>query len=317
MKFNIRQVGRKNPRDRPLIRLLKSPVIMASRISTIFLTENANQLCDGTKFLLQEKQAGNNSILINEENIAIIDKLLVYTCISKKKQKKFTSFMFKLIENFEVDKRILKCDYIRYSPAETSTMSTSNSPIHIIIPKKASVISLLNGYLDLNFEVIKKADTGRYGDGNDIRLVILVPIALSSSLKLTTSSGKHLEDISHTHKVSLMYKLKSTAKDTDNLSLCFDQRRNRRRDDLTSNENIKSKYHLRTEIKGVFGFAQVQEKATYGLGYKKPLTRKEDDAVVDKGASSLMLELNLITTIGTCLIKYHSINNKIYYLSRI
>ena len=29
--------------------------------------------------------------------------------------------MFKLNENYEVDRRILKCDYIRYSPAETST----------------------------------------------------------------------------------------------------------------------------------------------------------------------------------------------------
>ena len=27
--------------------------------------------------------------------------------------------MFKLNENYEVDRKILKCDYIRYSPAET------------------------------------------------------------------------------------------------------------------------------------------------------------------------------------------------------
>ena len=26
--------------------------------------------------------------------------------------------MFKLSENYEIDRRILKCDYIRYSPAE-------------------------------------------------------------------------------------------------------------------------------------------------------------------------------------------------------
>ena len=29
--------------------------------------------------------------------------------------------MFKLSENYEIDRKILKCDYIRYSPAEIST----------------------------------------------------------------------------------------------------------------------------------------------------------------------------------------------------
>ena len=35
--------------------------------------------------------------------------------------------MFKLNENSEVDRRILKCEYIRYSPVETSTITTPNS----------------------------------------------------------------------------------------------------------------------------------------------------------------------------------------------
>ena len=64
--------------------------------------------------------------------------------------------MFKLNENYEVDRRILKCDYIRYSPAETSTINTPNSQICINIPREDSVIGLLNSYLDLSFEVIKK-----------------------------------------------------------------------------------------------------------------------------------------------------------------
>ena len=35
-------------------------------------------------------------------------------------------------------------------------------------------------------------------------------------------------------------------------------------------------------LKDIFGFAECQEKATYGLGYKLTLTRNEDDAVIDK-----------------------------------
>ena len=42
--------------------------------------------------------------------------------------------MFKLSENYEFDRRILKCDYIRYSPAEISTINTAISQIYNNIP---------------------------------------------------------------------------------------------------------------------------------------------------------------------------------------
>ena len=192
--------------------------------------------------------------------------------------------MFKLNENYEVDRRILKCDYIRYSPAETSTINTPNSQIYINIPREDSVISSLNSYLDLNFEVIKKADDSRYGNGNDVKLVNMGPIALFSNFKLTTSSGKHLEDISHAHLVSLMYKLITSSKGSDDLSIGFDRSPNRRKDELALNKSVKGKYHVRIMLKDVFGFAECQEKAIYGLGYKLTLTRNKDEAVIDKVA---------------------------------
>ena len=190
--------------------------------------------------------------------------------------------MFKLNENYEADRRILECDYIRYSPAETSTINTPISQIYINIPREDSVISFLKSYLDINFEVVKRADNSRYGNGNDIRLVNLGPIALFSNFKLTTSSGKHLEEISHAQLVSLMYKLITSSKDSNDLSIGFDQSRNRRRDELALNKNIKGKYHVKIMLKDVFGFAEHQEKATYGLGYKLTLIRNKDDAVIDK-----------------------------------
>ena len=88
---------------------------------------------------------------------------------------------------------------------------------------------MLTSYLDLKFDVIKNTDNSRYGDGNDIRLVNLGPIAIFSKFKLATSSGKHLEDISHAHIVSLMYKLISSAEDFENLSIEIDRDQNRRR----------------------------------------------------------------------------------------
>ena len=192
--------------------------------------------------------------------------------------------MFKLNENYEVDRRTLKCDYIRYSPAETSTINTPNSQIYINIPRKDSVISLLNSYLDLNFEVVKRADNSSHENGNDIRLVNLGPVALFSNFKLTTSSGKHLDDISHAHFVSLMYKFLTSSKNSDDLSIGFDRGRARRQDEMTDNKRVKGKYHVKIMLRDVFGFAERQDKATYGLGYKLTLTRNKDEGVIDKVA---------------------------------
>ena len=190
--------------------------------------------------------------------------------------------MFKLSENYEIDRRILKCDYIRYSPAEISTINTANSQIYINIPREDSVISLLNRYLELNFDVLHAADNNRYVDANDIRLVNLGPIAFFSSYKLTTSSGKHLEEISHAHIVSLMYKLLTSSKDSDDLSIGFDRNRGRRKNELSNIKTIKGKYHIRIYLKDIFGFAEHQEKGTYGLGYKLTLTRNTDNTVLNK-----------------------------------
>ena len=89
MHFDERRVGNKSTRDRTLINLLNSPAIMASGVSkTIFLSSDSNELSDRLKFLLQEKHAGNNSDIINDEIVAIIDKLLEYKCISKKQHNK-------------------------------------------------------------------------------------------------------------------------------------------------------------------------------------------------------------------------------------
>ena len=63
--------------------------------------------------------------------------------------------MFKLNEIYEIERRILRCDYICSSPAETSTINTPNSQIYINIPREDSVIILLYSYFDLNVVILK------------------------------------------------------------------------------------------------------------------------------------------------------------------
>ena len=88
MNYDTKSIGRPSIRHNSMIRLLDQPAIMASGISkTIILSSNPNELCDRLKLLLQEKHGGNISNLIDEEIVAIIDKLLEYKCLSKKQHK--------------------------------------------------------------------------------------------------------------------------------------------------------------------------------------------------------------------------------------
>ena len=90
MHFDPKASGNKSTRDRKFIKLFNSPGLMlsASGLSkTIFLSSDPNELCDRLKLLLQEKHAGNNSGIINDEIVAIVDKLLEYKGISKKEHK--------------------------------------------------------------------------------------------------------------------------------------------------------------------------------------------------------------------------------------
>ena len=91
MNFDTKALSNKSTRDKTLIKLLKSPGlrVSASGVSrTIFLSSDPDELCDRLKLLIQEKHAGNNSDIINDEIVAIVDKkILEYKCISKKQDK--------------------------------------------------------------------------------------------------------------------------------------------------------------------------------------------------------------------------------------
>ena len=88
MNYDTKSTGRPSVRHNSMIRLLEQPAIMASGFSkTIIISSDPNEFCDRMKLLLQEKHAGNNSDIINDEIVAIVDKLLEYKCISKKQHK--------------------------------------------------------------------------------------------------------------------------------------------------------------------------------------------------------------------------------------
>ena len=140
----------------------------------------------------------------------------------------------------------------------------------------------------------KPRKSNRYVDTSDIRLVNLGPIALISNYKLITSSGKHQEEISHAHIVCLMYKFLTATKDDEDLSMVLIV--------IVEEENVsylkksnKGKYHIRTSLKVIFGFAEHQEKGKYGLEYKLTLTRNTDNAVLIKAAAPNNAKVKIIS----------------------
>ena len=65
-------------------------VSVSGASKTIFLSTDAKELCDRLKILLQEKQAVEKVDIINDEIVAMVDKLTEYKCISKKQHKQLS-----------------------------------------------------------------------------------------------------------------------------------------------------------------------------------------------------------------------------------
>ena len=194
-----------------------------------------------------------------------------------------------------MDKPIHKIDFIKYSPSSLATMNNNNSNISIIFPREDAYICLQNSYISLEFEVLKNDDT-RYADGDQISLVNFGPVALFSEVKLTTSSGKHLEKVDNLHPISLMYKLLTSNQQTSELMYGFEESQATRRQELTNNKTEKGTFFVRIKLKDLFGFAD-QEKITYGLGYSLTLKRNNnnDPIIRDNGVDAAKINIKDIS----------------------
>ena len=109
----------------------------------------------------------------------------------------------------------------------------------------------------MDFNVTHTAGApARYAAGDHTRLVNLRPIALFNKDRLTSSSGKERKEIENAHVVCLMYKLLSSSRDTDDLSIGFHGCNEARERELTDKKTTKGNYQVRIYLKDVFGFAQ-------------------------------------------------------------
>ena len=92
-------------------------------------------------------------------------------------------------------------------------------------------------YLELDFKVTHRAGAhARYVDSDHIRLVNLGPIALFIEHRLTSSSGKKIEEVDNAHVICLLNKLISSSRDSDDLSIIFHRSNGVRERELTNNK---------------------------------------------------------------------------------
>ena len=79
-----------------------------------------------------------------------------------------------------------------------------------------------DGYLELEKNLKHKAPASNlYADVEKRRLVTSSPIALFTKLKLTSSSGKEIENSEKAHIACLIYKIIKNSKDSDDSSIGF------------------------------------------------------------------------------------------------
>ena len=78
--------------------MLKNIITIRHLLASGFflLPENLNDFCDEIRLIIQNKEGGNDSFKVDEEMLAIIDKLLHYKCNSTTQLKNIL-ISFKLI----------------------------------------------------------------------------------------------------------------------------------------------------------------------------------------------------------------------------
>ena len=103
---------------------------------------------------------------------------------------------------------------------------------------------------------------------------------------MTSSSGKEIEEIDNADAICLMYKLISSSRDSDDLTIRFHRSIEGRERELTNIKTTKGNYHVRIHFKGVFGFAVHQDNCTYGLGYKLTLQINSDNHALSHRAGA-------------------------------
>ena len=183
---------------------------------------------------------------------------------------------FNLDTTYGYNNDIHKSKIIKYKPNNLEKMNTVNTNINIILNREENHLNLRDSYLEIEFVVSDDAG-GVFANDANIRLVNYGMMALFSSIKLETSSGRTIEYIDHCHPNLLMYRLLTST--DDEYESGFIRNQGNRDSQLKGDHIAAQRGHMYMMIKmsDLFGFVNDLEKIIYGLGFKLLLKRNNND----------------------------------------
>ena len=138
-----------------------------------------------------------------------IDELLEYEYFSKTQQtirlfNFWKKLMFKLPDNYIVDRSILRCVYICYTPWTKLSANKKNVQLYYDLKRKDSVMFVEEYYVERESDKKRGVASEAFEDGKNLRFVNLCPIVLLSEYKLSTSTGNE-KTILILHLVCFLY----------------------------------------------------------------------------------------------------------------
>ena len=125
-------------------------------------------------------------------------------------------------------------------------MNGENIQIFIDVHREDSAKLVNYSYFEAASNVTHRAGAhARYADGDHIILVNLGPITFFNENRLASSGGKENEEIDNAHVTCLLYKLISSSRDREDLSIGFRRSNEARERELNNNKTTKGNYHVR------------------------------------------------------------------------
>ena len=127
--------------------------------------------------------------------------------------------MFELVKNYTLERHILNCACLRYTPLSLKNVDDENEQINVDLPGKDSSFSLRHKYLELEVDVKHEADKNLYVDNDCISWLNSGPIVLFSKFRLTSSSGQKIKKNWKSSGTMFCAQFLKSSKDSSDISL--------------------------------------------------------------------------------------------------
>ena len=178
------------------------------------------------------------------------------------------------------------------------------SQTFIDIQRRDSVISLKDNDLELGSDVSSRAEN-TYGDAKNLGLVNLEPSTFFSDYNLPFSTGEQSETSTNAHIICFLYNLLTNGKHRDDSSIGLHHSAAEKLIEFLDYKhvNTRGKVYVRISSINVFGFAEHQKKATFGLGYILTMEGNNANLSVHALAGDADVAIFLyVTLVGICRI---------------